>query len=339
MPVVADLFDDPLRRAASLSYMLLKEADPVRLRERIVADTCRLFQADVVRLFEPAEPAGRLELVQQVGSARLPESGRALETALAARALVAEKSLISTHPRLYPELRPFSDDAHRDGVTTHALLIRAHAETLGVVAVHWLGRDRPGYEERSGAYLFWDNVGLAVALSNERRRIEHEREQFERLAHFDELTGLPNDRVLKQELERRLGGDGPPVVLLYVDFDGMREANNSPLGYEAGGNVLIQAVAQGLQRLLAQDELAARIHSAGDEFACLLQPGADGPKRAAALEQELDRLELPDSHKPFYRGASVGHATSTPTDTTDTLIARAAASMHEQKRRRRRPPG
>jgi diguanylate cyclase (GGDEF)-like protein len=276
--------------------------------------------------------------VQQVGSARLPESGRTLETALVARALVAEKSLISTHPRLYPELRPFADDAHREGVTTHALLIRAYAETLGVVAPHWLGRDRPGYEERMGAYLFWDNVGLAVALSNERRRIEFEREQFERLAHYDELTGLPNDRVLNRELERRLGPDCLPVVLLYVDFDGMREANNSPLGYEAGGNVLIQAVGQGIRGLLAQDELATRIHSAGDEFACLLQPGAHGPTRAAALEQALDKLKLPDSHKPFYRGASVGHATSTPNDTADTLIARAAASMHERKRTRRRPP-
>jgi diguanylate cyclase (GGDEF)-like protein len=332
---VADLFDDPLRRAASLSYMLLKEADPARLRERIVEDTRRLFQADVVRLFEPTDRAG-LELVQQVGSERLPESAHALEWVLAAQALVAEKSLLSTHPRLYPELRPFADDAEREGVTTHALLIRAHSQTLGVVCVHWLRRQRPGYEERDGVYLFWDNVGLAVALSKERRRIEEELERLERLAHFDELTGLPNQLLLKNELQRRLRPDEPPVTLLYVDFDGMREANNSPLGFEDGGDVLIRTVGQAIPQLLADGELAARVHRAGDEFACLLKPGADGPARAADLEQALDRLDLPDSHKPFYRGASVGHASSVPDDTAETLIARAAENMHTRKRQRRR---
>ncbi len=331
---VADLFDDPLRRAASLSYMLLKEADRTRLRERIVEHTLRLFQADVVRLFEPTDHAG-LELVQQVGSERLPESAHALEWVLAARALAAEKSLLSTHPRLYPELRPFADDAQRDGVITHALLIRAHEDTLGVVAVHWLGRDRPGYEQRDGVYLFWDNVGLAVALSNERQRIEQELDRLERIAHYDELTGLPNQLLLKQELKRRLHPDQPPVTLLHVDFDGMREANNT-LGYEAGGDVLIRTVGHAIPHLLADHELTARLHRAGDEFACVLQPGADGPARATSLEQELDRLEITAPHKAFYRGASVGHATSTPDDTAETLIARAARSMHERKRKRRK---
>lgn len=333
---LADPFGDPLRTAASLSYMLLKEDDPARLREQIVEDTRLLFHADVVRLFEPAEDAA-LELVREVGSERLPESGRAFEWVLAARALVAEKSLLSTHPRLYPELRPFADDARRDGVTTQALLIRAHSETLGVVAVHWLGRERPGYEQRDGVYLFWDNVGLAVALANERRRVDQERERLEQLAHYDALTGLPNDRLLNSELEHRLGPDRPAVALLYVDFDGMREANNSPLGYKDGGDVLIQTVGRAIEQLLGDDEMAARVHSAGDEFACLLAPGADGVARAARLEQSLDALELPESVKPFYRGASVGHATSTADDTPETLIARAAENMHERKRERRRP--
>jgi diguanylate cyclase (GGDEF)-like protein len=331
-----DPFGDPLRSAASLSYMLLKETDPARLRDRIVEDTRRLFQADVVRLFEPTDDNDTgLELVRQVGSERLPESARALEWVLAARALVAEKSLLSTHRQLYRELRPFADDAERDGVITHALLVRAHSETLGVVGVHWLGRERPSYEERDGVYLYWDNVGLAVALANERRRIKEERERLEQLAHFDELTGLPNDRVLKTELGRRLQPGKSPVTLLYVDFDGMREANNSPLGYEAGGNVLIRSVAQAIPQLLAEGELVARLHSAGDEFACLLAPGEDGAARAAGLEHALDRLELPDALTPFYRGASVGAAGSTPDDTADTLIARAAESMHSRKRQRR----
>jgi hypothetical protein len=164
-----DSLADALRRAASLSYLLLKETDPVRLRKRIVEDTCRLLRADAVRLFEFGEE-GRLELIEGAGLQRLPESARRLEPALAERAVEAGKSLISDHPRLYPELRGLADHCERERVIVHALLVRANDETLGVAVVHWIGRERPGYEERRGFYLYWDNVGLRLAIGTGRVR-------------------------------------------------------------------------------------------------------------------------------------------------------------------------
>jgi len=53
-----DPFHESLRRAASLSYMLLKETDPARLRTRIVEDTRGLIHADAVRLLEFDERGG-----------------------------------------------------------------------------------------------------------------------------------------------------------------------------------------------------------------------------------------------------------------------------------------
>jgi hypothetical protein len=50
-----DPFADPLQRAASLSYLLLKATDPGRLRKRIVEDTRRLLQADAVSCSSPAK--------------------------------------------------------------------------------------------------------------------------------------------------------------------------------------------------------------------------------------------------------------------------------------------
>ena len=91
------------------------------------------------------------------------------------------------------------------------------------------------------------------------------------------------------------------------------------LGYEADGDVLIRTVGHAIPGFLAEDKLAARLHRAADEFACLLQPGADDAARAVNLEQELDRLEPPRTHEMFYRGASVGYATSTPSDTAETF--------------------
>jgi GGDEF domain-containing protein len=145
---------------------------------------------------------------------------------------------------------------------------------------------------------------------------------------------LPNQLALAPERERRLAPGEPAAALLYVDFDGMREANNV-LGPTEGGDVLIRTVGQAIPSLLHDGELAARLHRAGDEFACLLHPGEDGRSRALALEDGLDRLVLPETHAPLYGGASVGWASSEPGDTPDALIARAAASMRERKQTRR----
>jgi diguanylate cyclase (GGDEF)-like protein len=331
-----DVFPDPMRRAASLSFLLLRETDPTRLRERIVADTLRLFRADAVRLFEPDTASGELRLTQSLGGDLLPASALVLEELLATNAVRAGKSLLSTHSRLYPALQPLAEQCAHDGVILQALLVRANSETHGVAVAYWLEKKRPQYDERSAFYLFWDNVGLALATSNERQRVRRELLELEQLAFRDELTGLPNQRALNTELDRRLEPGSSPVTVLHVDFDGMREANNSPLGYEAGGDFLIRTVGQAIPTLLSREDFTARLHRAGDEFACVLETGADGQARAAELESRLDRLEVPETHRDFYGGASVGWAVSQPGDTPSTLIARAAELMRERKRERHR---
>jgi diguanylate cyclase (GGDEF)-like protein len=317
-----DPFADPVQLATGLSYQVLKETDPILLRRCLIESALTLFRADAATLLE-VDGSDRLHATDEKHDVVLPESGRALEPRLAALALVAGKSLISNHPRLYPELRELAAHALRDGVLAHAMLIRAHGTSHGVLCVHWIGRDRPPYEDRRGAYAFWDNVGLAIATSNERQRLQ-------KLALYDELTGLPNQLFLHDELERRLRADDP-VALLHVDFDGMREANNSHLGYEAGGDFLIRTVGQAIPGFLEHEELTARLHRAGDEFACVLEPGADAARRAKALERALDELEIPESHRPFYGGASVGYAVSAPADTPASLLQRAAKSMRQRK--------
>ena len=324
-PTAADGFADGLRRAATAAYLLLKETDPVRTRSQAVEDARRLFRADTVRLFEPGEN-GELELTARSGIDHLPETARALEPALARRAFDAHWSLISDHPKLDEDLRPLASRCRRERIVVQALVLNADGETLGVAAVHWIGRERPGPEERSGAQLFWDHAGLAVAIANERA-------QLRSLAFVDELTGLPNQRAFVRELEACLAS-GAPVSILYLDFDGMRETNNA-LGYDAGDR-LIKHVGHGIVRGLSEAELPARVHRAGDEFACLLLPDADGSARADALEAHLDGLALPEEYRPLYGGASVGWATSEPGDTPEALLARAARRMRLRKDRRSR---
>jgi diguanylate cyclase (GGDEF)-like protein len=334
------LYDNPLRVGASLAHLVSRERDPDRARALVVEQTGSLLDADLVRLFEPASE-GELQFSRSWGSGRLPASAVEMERELLARALKLERSLLSTHPALDPALRDLAVRCARDGSIVHALLIRAQGGTHGAVCVHWLGRARPGFERRVGFYLYWDQIGVAVAGMRERASVERELGRLHRLALRDELTGLPNGRALNEELERWLDGL-IPFALLIADFDGMRQANNA-LGYRSGGDVLIQTFGEALPSLLLDGEFAARLYTAGDEFACVVRAPSEAAagRRAAELEQELEQLDLPGTHRAFYRGASVGNTLARRDDTAASLLERASESMRQRKRaryeQRRRP--
>jgi diguanylate cyclase (GGDEF)-like protein len=249
-----------------------------------------------------------------------------MERVLTRRSLARERSLISNHPRLDPDLAPLAVALAAANSVVHIMHLRANAETHGLIAVHWLSKPRPGFERRAGFYSYWDNAGLAVALVQERAALE-------RTAYVDALTGLPNQRSLDAALERHAGTD--PLGVLVLDFDGMRAANAAfENDYARGGDVLIVAVANALRDFAGEGELAARMHTRGDEF-CLLLPGSDEAataRRGERLQQLLTDLEVPETHRHVYRGASVGGAARTPGEPIAETLARASRAMHERKR-------
>jgi diguanylate cyclase (GGDEF)-like protein len=328
------LYDNPLRVGASLAHLVSRERDPERAPALIVEQVRALLAADVVRFVERSNEASDLRYSMSAGSMPLPRSAIEMERELLERALDSERSLLSTHPALDPALRDLATQCEVQGVVVHALLIRAHVSTHGAVCVHWLGRPRPDFERRVGFYLYWDQVGVAVAGMRERVSVEQEIRRLHRLALRDELTELPNGRALNEELLQRLDHTDP-LALLVADFDGMRQANNS-LGYGAGGDVLIRQVGRALPGLVADGELAARLHTAGDEFACAIRASSEeeAARRAEELEQELERIDVPASHRGFYRGVSVGYALARAGDTPATLLERASESMRIRKRSR-----
>jgi diguanylate cyclase (GGDEF)-like protein len=270
-----------------------------------------------------------LSLAVETATVDLPEATRRMESELTARALVQGRSLISNHPHLDLDLTPWARELAAANSLVHVLLLRADRRTHGVCVIHWLGTPRPSFERRSGFYMFAENAALAVALAEERATLE-------RAAHVDGLTGLPNHRALEAALERHAGT--APMGVLVLDFDGMRAANDAFANdYARGGDVLIVAVARALERFVAAGETAARMHTRGDEF-CLLLPGSDRAAteaRGRELEVALDNLEVPESHRHVYRGASVGAAAREPGEHLMQTVARASVAMHERKRRDR----
>src|SRR5260370_24230683 len=96
-------------------------------------------------------------------------------------------------------------------------------------------------------------------------------EQLKRLAHYDQLTSLPNRLSLQRELERLLTGDScdkPTSIALY-DLDGFKDVNDT-LGHSTGDKLL---VADG-QRLVDVAEGCGRecqvYRLGGDEFVAVI---------------------------------------------------------------------
>lgn len=322
-----------LQRAVGRAYAVLRERDPSRQRALICADALDLLEASAVRPFELV--GGQWRVVEESNRPSLPEFAQKMERALLPRALDRSKSLLSSHPRLDPELADLARRCHAAGITTHVLLVRADAETHGAYAVHWIGRERPPYEQRVGFYYYWDTIGIAAAAANERVLVEAEFARLRQRAFWDRLTGLPNALALEDEL--RVHDQTLPLGVLALDFDGLREAN-AAFGFVEGGDVLIRSVGQGLRTLVRPRELAARMHTAGDEFAVLLPGAAEdvARRRAAEIESGLDDLDVPETHRAIYRGASVGWAARRGLDETPgQTLGRAIEIMRHCKSERR----
>ncbi len=320
-----DLEPSYQRRSESLSFRILRVGDLPHLWTQLAVDVAAFLDASTVRVFA-LQGDGTPALASAVGQRRLPDAAARMEDALLPRAIGRGRSLISNHPRVDRDLVALSVALASSDSVVHALLLRAHQQTHGAVVVHWLGTARPGFERRAGFYSYLENAALAVATALERADLQ-------RTAFVDALTGLPNQRALDAALERHAGTD--PLGVLVLDFDGMRAANAAfQNDYARGGDVLILAVARALEQLARDGELAARMHTRGDEF-CLLLPGSDAAataQRCAELQRLLTDLEVPETHRHVYRGASVGAACRTPGEPLAETLARASRAMHERKR-------
>ena len=147
--------------------------------------------------------------------------------------------------------------------------------------------------------------------------------------HHDSLTGLPNRLLFGQRLDDAIRSG--PFVLIFVDLDDFKEVNDR-FGH-AGGDELLCAVGERLQRCIGKPDTLARI--GGDEFAILI----DGELEAPEVVADGIRVALCD---PFaIHGSSIRVRASMglvrpevgeTTPTSDDLLRRADVSMYAGKR-------
>lgn len=119
-------------------------------------------------------------------------------------------------------------------------------------------------------------VANQVATAIERKQL-HAR--LERMAQYDELTGLPNRAFLFDRLKTALARarrNGQPFSLLYLDLNRFKQVNDHH-GHSVG-DLLLQAFARRLAQHTREVDTVARM--GGDEFVVLLE---NSPSRADAM--------------------------------------------------------
>lgn len=158
-------------------------------------------------------------------------------------------------------------------------------------------------------------------------------EQMWRLAHFDELSGLPNRLLFRQLLEQALidaGRSKKPLAVLLIDLDRFKLINDT-LGHDTGDEVLRQVTAR-LRQCLSETDIISRF--GGDEFAALIRDidGADAAR--AAAKRVLAAVDQPYrlNGEEYHLSASIGISTF-PGDSVDAtaLLRNAELAMYRAK--------
>jgi diguanylate cyclase (GGDEF)-like protein len=193
-----------------------------------------------------------------------------------------------------------------------------------------------GMEHMVSGFIITDEklyAGMAHGYDLLREITKEKQKHLFGLAHFDQLTGLPNRTLLLDRLNQGMSVSNRTlraIYLLFIDLDGFKPVNDTH-GH-AIGDRLLKEVATRLLGCLRDGDTAARL--GGDEFIVIL------------LESDLERTTLvanrilEELRMPYLFGkknissitASIGIAVyPMDADNLDSLLTAADTAMYTAK--------
>jgi diguanylate cyclase (GGDEF)-like protein len=157
--------------------------------------------------------------------------------------------------------------------------------------------------------------------------------RLRRMTLMDDLTGLPNRRLLSDRLSQSLARskrDQKMVALLCLDLDDLKLVNDR---YGNGmGDALLAQVAQRLKTRFRRADTIARI--GGDEFALILDEMTDRDEAKTFAEEVQEALKEPfevDGHR-VQTGARIGIGIFPDAVEGGQLLQQADCAMYAAKR-------
>ncbi|MBN2864402.1 MAG: EAL domain-containing protein [Thiotrichales bacterium] len=185
------------------------------------------------------------------------------------------------------------------------------------------------------------NIEHYVGTLQDITDIKESQANIERLAYYDELTGLPNRRLFMEHLDNSLlhhKRNHTYSAILYLDLDNFKEIND--IYGHAIGDSAIQLTASKLAEILRAEDLVARI--SGDEFVILTQYNVISRTQAvqhaltlgSKIIQKLNQDYFIDEHQiPSSSSIGIHIIPGSEHDTPEQLVSCADLAMYEAKQR------
>jgi diguanylate cyclase (GGDEF)-like protein len=182
---------------------------------------------------------------------------------------------------------------------------------------------------QNGAYV---GMGTGHDLLNEVTRRKEAYLYY--LAHFDQLTGLPNRLLFGDRLDKACQNarrKASKVALFFIDLDRFKFVNDA-LGHTVG-DLLLKTVARELLGCVRESDTVARL--GGDEFTVILENIHDRSEATVVAERIVARLVHPFSilDNTLRMTASIGIAVFPDHDQhAGGLLKKADLAMYQAKR-------
>lgn len=289
-----------------------------RLAEILADTTARAYRAEESSVYLHGAAGATM-----LAAGRDPFGGRIDVEPLVGQLTAPHRVLKLVGPAAADDLLPGLGAEMRDSGVRALLAAPLHHEEIDFGAfVSWFHHDRTFDDEAAP---------LAEALANQAAQALATLRLQARLAHaatHDDVTGLPNRRLLEAQLGHVIGR--ATCAAIFIDLDGFKAVNDR-LGHQAGDRMLRDAGARILGGVRS-DDLVARY--GGDEFVLACEV-ADARVAMEIAERILDLLRGdpadPAGAEPLR--ASIGVAVA-PVGTrllAEQLIRRADLAMYRAK--------
>lgn len=197
-----------------------------------------------------------------------------------------------------------------------------------------------GMRHMANGFIIVDSsayVGMATGHKLLEEITQRKQQDLYFLAHYDQLTGVPNRLLFKDRLLQACQNakrTHKPFALIFVDLDRFKQVNDT-LGHSFGDQLLIN-FAHRLTSCVRESDTVARM--GGDEFVVILQNLTEAGHAEIVTLTLIDAIRQPMQiyDHEIQITASLGVALyPLHDDTVDGLIRKADAAMYEVKEKGR----